>query len=98
MNRRAMRKRRVQNRAWSLVAALLPATAGWAMDGSDNAAYEGRPQPPRRRQLLRLTPGMRPEISRGKRFLRPGLSIPRQWESRTGREPIEAKDSVAAKI
>lgn len=43
MNRRAMRKRRVQNRAWSLVAALLPATASWAMDGSDGAATKADP-------------------------------------------------------
>jgi hypothetical protein len=43
VNRRAMRKRRLQNRAWSLVAALLPATAGWATDGSDGAATKADP-------------------------------------------------------
>ncbi len=38
MNRRARRNRRLQNRAWALLAALLPATVGWATDGSDGAA------------------------------------------------------------
>jgi hypothetical protein len=43
VNRRVLRKRRPQNRAWSLVAALLPATSGWASDGSDGAAMKPDP-------------------------------------------------------
>jgi hypothetical protein len=40
VNRRAMRKHRLQNRAWALIAALLPATGVWASDGSDASAIK----------------------------------------------------------
>jgi hypothetical protein len=40
VNRGVLRKRRLQNRAWSLVAALLPVTSGWASEGSDGAAMK----------------------------------------------------------
>jgi hypothetical protein len=35
VNRRALRKKRLRNRAWALGAALLMSSHGWAMDGSD---------------------------------------------------------------
>ena len=43
MNRRAMRKHRLQNPAWALVAALLPATGGWASEGPDASAIKPGP-------------------------------------------------------
>ncbi len=43
VNRRAMRKHRLQNPAWALVAALLPATGGWASEGSDASAIKPGP-------------------------------------------------------
>ena len=43
VNRRAMRKHRLQNPAWALVAALLPATRGWASEGPDTSAIKPGP-------------------------------------------------------
>ncbi len=43
VNRKALRKRRLRNRAWAIVAAMLPAVGSWATDGSDGAATKADP-------------------------------------------------------
>jgi hypothetical protein len=43
VNRRAMRKHRLQNRAWALIAALLLATGAWASEDSDSSAIKPEP-------------------------------------------------------
>ena len=88
MNRRAMRKHRLQNPAWALVAALLPATGGWASEGSDASAIKPGPASATMSSVP-SNPGntdstsARPKIPMPRRFSTDAIQAPKQLPSQS---------------